>query len=65
MSGCRIDHLVVTAPDLEAGAGFVRNALGMEMGRGGKHPRMGTHNMLLRLGETSFLEVIAADPEAP
>ena len=31
---------------------------------GGKHPTMGTHNRLLRIGEREFLEVIAIDPDA-
>jgi hypothetical protein len=61
----RIDHLVVTAASLDAGAEYVRSALGVEMQAGGEHVRMGTHNRLLRLGETLFLEVIAANPDAP
>lgn len=61
----RIDHLTVTAPTLAAGATFVREALGVAPQAGGEHPRMGTHNLLLRLGDALFLEVIAPNPEAP
>jgi hypothetical protein len=61
----RIDHITVTAPTLEAGAAFVYGALGVAPQAGGEHPRMGTHNLLLRLGDNLFLEVIAANPDAP
>jgi Glyoxalase-like domain len=60
-----IDHLTVTAPSLAVGADYVTRALGVEMQQGGAHPRMGTHNLLLRLGDAVFMEVIAADPAAP
>lgn len=62
---CVIDHITVTAPTLQAGAEHVFNALGVRPQPGGEHPRMGTHNLLLRLGETLFLEVIAPNPHAP
>ncbi|MBI2306245.1 MAG: VOC family protein [Rhodocyclales bacterium] len=65
MPRCCIDHITVTAPTLAAGAAFVRDALGVEAQPGGEHPRMGTHNLLLRLGDALFLEVIAANPAAP
>jgi hypothetical protein len=60
-----IDHITVTAPSLEAGVDYVARALGVAPSMGGKHPRMGTHNCLLKLGDTMFLEVIAIDPDAP
>ncbi len=65
MPHSRLDHIVVTAASLDAGAEYVRSALGVEMQPGGEHVRMGTHNCLLRLGEKLFLEVIAANPAAP
>jgi hypothetical protein len=59
-----IDHLVITAPSLAVGAAYVREALGVETEMGGEHRRMGTHNRLLRLSSSSYLEVIAPDPAA-
>jgi len=58
------DHLAVTAASLAAGHAHVRDALGIAMPPGWRHPLMATHNRLARLGEDEFLEVIAVDPEA-
>jgi hypothetical protein len=62
---CEIDHLVITAPDLASGVEFVRQRLGVVPQPGGEHPRMGTHNCLLKLGESVYLEVISPNPAAP
>lgn len=60
-----LDHLVVTAPSLAVGKAYIKHNLGVEMQPGGEHPRMGTHNCLLKLGERCYLEVIAVNPNAP
>jgi hypothetical protein len=60
-----LDHLAVVAPNIAEGVAHVRDCLGLTMPEGGRHREMGTRNHLLRLGEATFLEVIAVDPEAP
>src|SRR5437773_1637016 len=50
---------------LAAGVDFVRRTLGVMPQAGGEHARMGTHNALLRLGDSAYLEVIAPNPGAP
>ena len=60
-----VDHLVITAPSLGAGIEYVNDILGVSPQRGGFHVRMGTHNALLKLGASLYLEIIAVDPSAP
>ncbi len=60
-----LDHLIVAAKDLDAGIAWVESSLGVAMVKGGKHPKMGTHNYVLRIGPSVYLEVISIDPEAP
>lgn len=60
-----MDHMAIIAPSLEVGVEYVRQTLGVNPQAGGEHPRMGTHNCLLKLGEKFYLEVIAINPNAP
>lgn len=55
---------MVVAHSLAAGSAWVEKALGVPPGPGRKHPHMGTHNLLLALGSSVYLEVVAIDPEA-
>lgn len=59
-----IDHLVITAPDLESGSNYIFQQLGVKPQPGGEHERMGTHNRLLKLGDSLYLEVIAVNPQS-
>ncbi|MGI9381780.1 MAG: VOC family protein [Methyloligellaceae bacterium] len=61
---CELDHLVVAARTLEQGTNWIESILGVEIGPGGAHPRMGTHNRLMKVAPGAFLEVIAIDPDA-
>ncbi len=58
----QIDHFVIAAKTLEHGINYVQSQLDIKIPYGGSHPKMGTHNHLLNLGNT-FLEVIAIDPD--
>lgn len=61
----KLDHLAVAAETLEAGVAWLETALGVLVGPGGRHARMGTWNRLLSLGGEEYLEVLAVDPAAP
>jgi len=56
-----LDHLAIAATSIEDRR--LDELLGVELSPGGRHARMGTHNRLLRLGPTSYLELIAIDPQ--
>lgn len=59
-----IDHLAVAGETLDAAVAHIEEALGVEMGPGGQHPRYGTHNRLIGLEEGLYLEAIAIEPGA-
>jgi hypothetical protein len=61
---CQLDHIAVIAPDLQVGVDWVFKCLGVTPPSGGSHGEMGTHNHLLHLGGSLFLEVIAVNPAA-
>jgi hypothetical protein len=61
----QLDHITIIAPSLAEGVAHVRECLGIEVPFGRRHQDMGTHNHLLRLGKSVYLEIIAVDPGAP
>lgn len=58
-----IDHIVVAAPTLDEGVAWVEEQLGVSISPriGGEHDGKGTHNVLLSLGPSSYLEIIAVN----
>ena len=60
-----IDHIVVVASSLDIGIKYVYEKLGVMPQKGGVHEKMGTHNYLLNLGNSTYLEVIAINPDSP
>jgi hypothetical protein len=58
-----LDHLTVIAPTLAEGVAHVRDCLDLDMPFGQRHGYMGTHNHLLQLGDMTYLEIVAVDPE--
>jgi hypothetical protein len=60
----QLDHLTVIAPNLAEGVAHVRACLDLDVPFGQRHDYMGTHNHLLQLGDTVYLEIVVLDPEA-
>jgi hypothetical protein len=59
-----IDHLVFGCEQLETGTAYLESVIGKDFVFGGKHDLMTTHNKLLRLQDSIYLESIAIDHKA-
>ena len=60
-----LDHLVHAVPDLDAAVREFVAVTGVEPVPGGRHVGRGTRNVLIGLGDASYLEIIGPDPEPP
>lgn len=59
----KLDHLTVISPTLAEGVEHVRACLDLDVPFGGRHDYMGTHNHRLQLGASTYLEIVALDPD--
>src|SRR5215207_6016112 len=58
-----LDHVILVVRDLAADARRLGDALGLVVQPGGEHPGWGTHNAIVRFGQT-YLELIAVLDQA-
>ncbi len=58
------DHFVVGIADLDKGVDLIEEMTGVRPVYGGIHPTIGTHNALISLGDHTYLEIIAPNPDA-
>lgn len=59
-----IDHIVLGIADLETGIDALEALTGVRAAPGGQHPAWGTHNAILSLGRTQYLEILSPRSDA-
>ena len=58
----KLDHVVIAANNLDEGTSYVENKLNVKLSNIGYHKDMGTHNRVVKISKSVYLEVISIDP---
>ena len=60
----KLDHIVFAASTLDEGTSLIEKKLQVKLGNIGYHKDMGTHNRVVKISESVYLEVISIDPNS-
>ncbi len=60
-----LDHIAISGQTLAAATAYVEQVLGVPLQPGGQHERFQTHNTLLGLEDSLYLEALSTIPDAP
>ena len=60
-----IDHIVWAVSDIDEGIALFKEKTGVAPIFGGYHTTQGTKNALVKIGRTSYFELLAPDPDSP
>ena len=58
----KLDHVVIAANNLDEGTSYLENKLNVKLSDIGYHRDMGTHNRVVKISKSVYLEVISIDP---
>ncbi len=60
----KLDHIVLAANTLEEGTSYIEKKLQVKLSDVGYHNDMGTHNRVVKISKSVYLEVISIDPNS-